>query len=78
MEKIEIRELFLILLAILFVTDGQSALCYSGAINFVDGANLSVEYTYDGNGLREATEHPLERKSLTCDANKGISPRKEA
>ena len=78
MKKIEIRELFLILLAIQFVTDGQSALCYSGAIDFVDGANLSVEYIYDGNGLREAPEHQLERKSLTSDANKGFSPRIEA
>jgi len=37
-----------------------------------------VEYTYGGNSLREATEHPLERKSLTSDAPKSISPRREA
>ncbi len=43
------------------VTDDAEPVSYSGAIDFVDGANLSVEYTYDGNG------------NLTSDANKGIS-----
>ena len=50
-----------ILLATMFVTDDAAPITYSGAIDFVDGANLSVEYTYDGNG------------NLTSDANKGIS-----
>ena len=46
----------------MFVTDGHAApISYPGAIDFVDGANLSVEYTYDGNG------------NLTSDANKGIT-----
>ena len=43
------------------VTDDAAPITYSGAIDFVDGADLSVEYTYDGNG------------NLTSDANKGIS-----
>lgn len=43
------------------VTDDAAPITYSGAIDFLDGANLSVEYTYDGNG------------NLTSDANKGIS-----
>ena len=36
-----------ILLATMFVTDDAAPITYSGAIDFVDGANLSVEYTYD-------------------------------
>ena len=38
-----------------------------------DSTSPGLEYTYDGNGLREAPEHQLERKSLTSDANKGIT-----
>ncbi len=56
----------------------ESQYSFCGAIDFIDGANLSVEYTYGGNGLREATEHPLERKSLTSDAKKKYLPKKRS
>ena len=41
-------------------TDSRPPLIYSGASDFVDGANTAVEYAYDGNG------------SLTMDLNRGI------
>ena len=43
------------------VTDDAEPLAYHGAVDFVDGADTDVEYTYDGNG------------NLTSDANKGIA-----
>ena len=64
---------FSIILCLLIVLTVFAQQSNAGAIDFVDGADQSTEYTYDGNGLREAPEHQLERKSLTSDANKGIS-----
>lgn len=52
---------FSIILCLLIVLTVFAQQSNAGAIDFVDGANLSVEYTYDGNG------------NLTSDANKGIT-----
>ena len=43
------------------VTDDAVGIHYTGAFDFVDGADLETEYTYNGNG------------AMTSDANKGIA-----
>ena len=43
------------------VTDQCDELTYAGAMDFKDGANEQVEYTWDANG------------NMTSDLNKGIS-----
>ena len=52
------------------VTDDAEPLAYHGAVDFVDGADTDVEYTYDGTRSDERQRHS---GNLTSDANKGIA-----